>query len=207
MEMRGNRAAAVAVTAGLALSGLAACGTATQGATGTPTSTIATSATSGGASSTLPLTGATLAVTPTTLLPPAHVGGTVQVPGADPSPPAQVTLVQIIDPAQGADRFANPVSGSRFVGVQLRVVLGGTAPRFLDVNSDTILDDTQGNMYQPATANLVNCPAFNLGPTVSPGKTVLGCLTFQIGLNARIEEITFTPGGPFGNVSAEWVLP
>jgi hypothetical protein len=202
--MRANRAAAVAVTAGLALSGLAACGASTQGATGSTTST-ATASTA--ASTTRPLTNPTLAVTPTTILPPAHVGGTVQVPAADPSPPAQVTLVKVVDPAQGADRFAQPVSGGRFVGVQLRITLGGTAPRFLDVNSDTVLDDTSGNLYQPTNANLVNCPAFNLGPTVSPGASVLGCVTFQVGFDARVAAITFTPGGPFSNVSAEWVVP
>ena len=202
--MRANRAAVVVVTAGLALSGLAACGATTQGASGPTTSSSVTSSV---ASSTLPLTGATLAVTPTTISPPAHVGGTVQVPASGGNPPAQVTLVKVVDPAQGADRFAQPVSGGRFVGAQLRIVLGGTAPQFLDVTSDTVLRDANGNLYQPTNANLVNCPAFNLGSTVSPGATVTGCVTFQVGFDARVSEITFTPGGPFGNVSADWVVP
>ena len=159
--MRANRAAAVAVTAGLALSGLAGCGATTQSATGSTTSASATTA---APSSTLPLTGATLAVTPTTIQPPGHVGDTVQVPAAGQNPPAQVTLVKVVDPAQGADRFSQPVSGGRFVGVQLRITLGGTAPQFLDVNSDTVLADANGNLYQPIDANLVSSPHSIWGP-------------------------------------------
>jgi hypothetical protein len=202
--MRANRAAAVAVTAGLALSGLAGCGATTQSGTGSTTSASATTA---APSTTLPLTSASLAVTPTTIQPPGHVGDTVQVPAAGQNPPAQVTLVKVVDPAQGADRFSQPVSGGRFVGVQLRITLGGTAPQFLDPNSDTILTDANGNLYQPIDANLVSCPAFNLGATVSPGTAVLGCVTFQVGFDAKVKEITFTPGGAFGNVSADWVVP
>jgi len=115
--------------------------------------------------------------------------------------------VQVVDPAQGADQFATPVSGGRFIGVQLRITLGGDTPSVLDANGDTILDDSQGNLYQPVDANLVSCPAFNLGTFVSPGKTVLGCLSFQVATDTKIAELTFTLGGQFGNVSAEWTIP
>lgn len=191
-----------ALVAAVAL-GASAC-SASQGAVATKTSSSSTSSLP---ASTLPSSTPTLAVTPTTISPPAHVGGAVFLPGVNDVPPARVTLVKVIDPAQGADQFATPVAGGKFVGVQLRITFGGDGPVFVDVAGDTILDDSSGDPYQPTEANIQNCPAFNLGPSVSPGATVLGCLTFQIADDTKASEITFTPNGQFGEVSAEWQIP
>jgi hypothetical protein len=135
------------------------------------------------------------------------VGGSVFLPGVNQDPPVQATLVKIVDPAQGADQFSVPVGSGRFVAVQLRIVFGGTNPISFDAAGATILEDTQGNLYQPTGANVVNCPAFNVGRVVRPGKPVLGCVTFDVDPSPKISEVLFTPNGQFGNVSAEWDLP
>jgi hypothetical protein len=135
------------------------------------------------------------------------VGGSVFLPGVNQDPPAQVTLVKVVDPAQGADQFSTPVGSGRLVGIQLRITFGGTSPVALNVAGDTILEDTQGTLNQPTAANIVNCPAFNLGPTVRPGVPVTGCVAFDVDPAPKISEVLFTPGGQFGNVSAEWDLP
>jgi hypothetical protein len=130
----------------------------------------------------------------------------VFLPGVNQDPPVQVTLVKVVNPAQGADQFSVPVGSGRFVGVQLRIVFGGTSPVTLNAAGATILEDAQGNLYQPTVANVLNCPAFN-NPTVRPGKPVLGCVTFDVDPAPKITEVLFTPSGQFGNVSAEWNLP
>jgi hypothetical protein len=202
--MRVRSMSAVVVTAAVTMVG-AACSAPAQNASSTTTSSSPSGAPP--PTTTIPQNVPTLAVTPTTISPPAHVGGTVLIPPDGPNPAAQVTLVQVVDPGQGADQFAVPVAGDRFVGAQLRITMGGSGPVPIDVNAGTALEDTQGGLYMPSPANLVGCAAFNLGPAVSAGKSVLGCVTFEIGLNTRISDITFTPGGAFGRVSAEWQVP
>ena len=201
--MRVRSMSAVLVTAAVTMVG-SACSAPAQNASPTTTSSSPSGAPP---TSTIPLNLPTLAVTPTTISPASHVGGTVLIPPDGPNPAAQVTLVQVVDPGQGADQFAVPVAGDRFVGVQLRITMGGSGPVPIDVNAGTALEDTQDGLYMPSTANLVGCPAFNLGPAVSAGKSVLGCVTFEIGLNTQISDVTFTPGGAFGRVSAEWQVP
>jgi hypothetical protein len=146
-------------------------------------------------------------VTPTTISPSARIGGAVFLPGVNQDPPVQVTLVKVVDPAQGADQFSAPVGSGRFVGVQLQIVFGGTSPVSFNAAADTILEDAQGNLYQPAVANILNCPAFTMKPTVRPGKPVLGCVAFDVDSSPKITDVLFTPNGQFGNVSAEWELP
>lgn len=135
-----------------------------------------------------------------------HVGKTVLLPALDTSPQALATVSKVIDPAQAADQ-STPMTGGRFVAVQLRMTFGGRLPISLDPTGDVLLDDAQGNLYVPIDTTIANCPAFNFGATISPGSTVVGCVTFQLATNATVSEITFTPGGQFGSVSAEWLVP
>jgi hypothetical protein len=204
-----------AVISGVLLATLAALGATACSAPKRRASTNSTASRSSRSSSstttapptTLPSSTPTLAVTPTTISPAARVGGSVFLPGVNQDPPVQVTLVKVVNPAQGADQFSVPVGSGQFVGVQLRIVFGGTSPVTLNAAGATILEDAQGNLYQPTVANILNCPAFNNNPTVRPGKPVLGCVTFDVDPAPKITEVLFTPGGQFGNVSAEWNLP
>lgn len=128
------------------------------------------------------------------------------LPALDTNPQALVTVTKVIDPAQAADQ-STPMTGGRLVAVQLRMTLGGPLRVSLDPTGDVLLDDAQGNLYVPIDTNIANCPALNFGATISPGSTVAGCVTFQLDSNATVSEITFTPGGQFGSVSAEWLVP
>ena len=188
----------------LATVGATACSAASPGSA---TSTSSTPAVAVAPSSTAPATPTSLAVVPTTILPAPHVGALVSIPAVAPRAPVQVTLVKFVDPAQGADRFSTPVAGGRLVGVQLQVVIGGNSIVREDLNGDTSVSDAQGNLYAPTVANLQSCPAFNPGLALKPGKAVTGCAAFQVPSNATITQVTFTPGGQFGYVSAQWRVP
>jgi hypothetical protein len=201
-----TRGAVVAVVA-LAAAGCSAPARRSSTTTAPSQSSRSASSTTTAPPTTLPSSTPTLAVTPTTISPAARVGGSVFLPGVNQDPPAQVTLVKVVDPAVGADQLSAPVGSGRFVGVQLRIVFGGTSPVSFNAAADTILEDTQGNLYQPTPANIMNCPAFANGPTVRPGKPVMGCVTFDVDPSPKISEVLFTPNGQFGNVSAEWDLP
>jgi hypothetical protein len=170
------------------------------------TASVASTSASSTSSSTVPLTTPVLAVVPTTIAPPSRVGATVLVPSGNLGPPTQVTLVNVVDPAAGADQFAVPVAGDRYVGVRLRVVFGGTSPVQEDFAGDTSVDDSQDSSYSSTPANLQSCPAFKPGLSVSPGQTATGCVTFEVSATATIADVTFTLGGQMGSVSAEWSM-
>ena len=186
-----------------ALLGGAACASPAR-TTAATSSTVSSAPTT---STTLASTAPTVAVVPTTLAPPSHVGSLVSIPSDGVGPSAQVTVVGVVDPAGGADQFAVPVAGDRYVGVQLRVAFNGAIPLQEDLAGDTSIDDAQGSTYSSTQANLQNCSAFSPGLTLSPGKVVTGCVAFEVSATAKITDITFTPGGQLGNVSAEWDIP
>jgi len=147
---------------------------------------------------------ATPVVVPTTLLPAAHVGNLVSIPSVDSSPAVQATLVKFIDPAVASGQNSSPVDGDRYVAVQLQVAFSGGTPPQEDFNGDTSIEDAQGTFYSSSNVALQNCPAF---PVNNTGSVATGCVTFEIGSDTTITDVTFTPSGDFGNVSAEWDVP
>jgi hypothetical protein len=191
---------AVVVAVVIAAVGGAACSTP---ASSTTQSTTTTTTRSNASPPTSAAPAAIPSIVPTTILPPAPVGGLVSLPAIDPNPAVQVTLVKFVDPAQGADQFAVPVPGDRYVGVQLQIAYAGPPPPPEDFNSDTTIEDSQGNLYSASDAALQNCPAFNSGAK-SPKGTTLGCVTFEVSTDATIADVMFTPLGQFGSISAEW---
>ncbi len=194
----------------LATLALTACGAQSQSqSTASSTSGPAASVPANSPSTTANIVASapTAPVVPTTVQPHAHTGGTVVIPSGGFGPPAQVTLLSFVDPASGADQFAVPVAGDRFVGVRLRVTFGGTSPVQENLAGDTSIQDSQGSTYSSTQANLQGCPAFTTGLTLSPGKTATGCVTFDVSAATTITEVMFTPGGQLGNVTAEWDIP
>jgi len=123
----------------------------------------------------------------------------VSLPSIGSSPSVQVTLVQLVDPGVGT--ISNPVASDRYVGVQLRVKVSGTAPAQQDLNGDTAIEDSQGNLYSPIDVALQNCPG------LGAGRSGVGCVTFEVSAATTITDVTFTPLGQFGNVTAEWHVP
>lgn len=113
--------------------------------------------------------------------------------------------MKFVDPGVSADQFSNPVDGDRYVGVQLQVAFGSNAPAQEDFNGDTAIEDSQGNFYNASDVALQNCPAFANASTSGAGTT--GCVTFEVSTNTTITDVTFTPSGDSGNVSAEWDVP
>jgi hypothetical protein len=85
-------------------------------------------------------------------------------------------------------------------------VFGGTSPAQEDFAGDASIDDSQDFSYSSTAANIQNCPAFAPGSTISPGQTATGCVTFEVSADTKIADVTFTPGGQTGSVSAEWSL-
>ena len=59
----------------------------------------------------------------------------------------RVTLVKIIDPAQGADQFTSPDRGKRFVGVVFTIKALNGSPQDEDANGDAAVVGSNGQTY------------------------------------------------------------
>ena len=204
MRMHARSVAAIAV---VGMMGLAACSTGGSSSSSSTTTTQPGSLLSGAPSTTTTTAPPfpVLSVTPTTIAPSASVGTTVAIPGTNRNAPEFVTLLNVIDPATGADQFSSPVAGGKFVGVQIRITVSGTATAAEDPYTDTTVTDSQGNVYTTTPANIQGCTAIKSARSIAPGKSLTGCLTFQLESDSRVAHITFTPSGAqFGSVSADW---
>jgi hypothetical protein len=150
----------------------------------------------------------TRSATSTTAAVVAHVGNTLSLKSTPESSPAQVTLVKVVDPASGADQFTTPDAGKRFVGVQLRIVLGGAnAASDVFPDNDTTVFDASGQSYSSDVSSLANCQSFATPLTLSPGVPALGCVSFQAPTGTKITRVQFTPASGFASVTAQWQVP
>ena len=113
-----------------------------------------------------------------------------------------VTLVQIIDPAQGANQFETPNNGFRFVGAKFQ--LTGTSGSFSgDANNDANLVGSDGQTYTADFSSIAGCTNFNDGEyNVTTGTSSTGCVTFQVPQNVKVTSVQW--GGEFGATPATW---
>jgi hypothetical protein len=117
-----------------------------------------------------------------------------------------VTLTQVIDPAQGADQFTTPQSGSRFVGAVFTIKgISGTFSD--DANNDATIIGSNGQTYTADFDSITGYTSFNDGEfSVSPGESSVGAVTFQIPLAVKVSKVEWSANGGFGGAPAEWLI-
>jgi hypothetical protein len=118
-----------------------------------------------------------------------------------------VTLDREIDPAQGADQFTTPQSGSRFVGAVFNIKgISGTFSD--DANNNATIIGSNGQTYTADFDSIAGYTAFNNGEfSVSAGESSVGAVTFQIPLAVKISKVEWSANGGFGGAPAEWLIP
>jgi hypothetical protein len=143
----------------------------------------------------------------TRLVPAGRIGSTVAIKGVAGAK-AAVTLLKVVDPARATGQFITQPSGSRFVGLEFRLVSQGSG---LFPGADSVLDVTvKGSnsvsyKSEPSVAylsNIVGCK--NIGnekAALARGQTVTGCVVFTIPNGVKVAKVTYSePGGTKG----EW---
>ena len=186
----------------LAIVGLAACGSATGASTSVVTTPIVT--TGGAAAVTTTVTSAPITAPPTTTPPVAHVGTTLSLQnGAE-----HVTLVKLLDPAQGSDPYMPPDAGKRFVGLEFQVAIVSSAGTG-NANNDATLIGSDNQTYTADFGDIAGCTNFNHGIfTLSVGQTATGCVVFQVPTTVQVSKVEWQPAGGFSGVAiGEWVVP
>jgi hypothetical protein len=119
----------------------------------------------------------------------------------------QVTLVKVIDPAQGANQANTPDAGKRFVGLVFTIKGVTGSPQGEDANNDAVLVGANGRDYPAALDRIAGYTNFDDGAIrVTPGQTVTGAVAFQVPDGSRISTVKWTALSGFGPM-AEWNVP
>lgn len=115
----------------------------------------------------------------------------------------RITLVKVIDPAQGADQFNTPDSGKRFVGAVFGIKALKGSPQNEDANIDAVIVGSNGQSYTADFSDIAGYTNFNSGTIqVAQGDTTTGAVTFQVPDEVKVTEVQWTPGA-FGS-AVQW---
>jgi hypothetical protein len=115
----------------------------------------------------------------------------------------RVTLVKVVDPAQGGP-YTSPDSGTRFVGAVFRVTALSGSPKGEDANNDAALVGSNGHTYTCVFTDLAGYANFNGGEIqVAKGGTTTGAVSFQVPDGVQVTDIQWSPGDGFG-ATVQW---
>ncbi|KDN83175.1 DUF4352 domain-containing protein [Kitasatospora cheerisanensis] len=136
----------------------------------------------------------------------AKLGDTIGLKGTEKSNTADVTLVKVVDNAEGADEYTKAADGKRFVSVQFRIKATGSAA-YADApaNSAKVLD-AQGQGYGSTVAETKAGPEFPVPANIAPGETALGFITFEVPADAKLDKIQFALDSGFAQQTGQWKL-
>ncbi|MFJ6622568.1 DUF4352 domain-containing protein [Kitasatospora sp. NPDC091335] len=137
---------------------------------------------------------------------PAKAGDTIALKGNDPADTADVTLVKVVDNAEGEDEFTHPADGKRFVSVQFRIKASGKKA-YSDVpgNSAKVVD-AQGQAFGSTVANTKAGPGFQIPANIAPGESALGFVTFEAPKDAKLDKAQFGLDSGFAPQTGQWKL-
>jgi hypothetical protein len=110
-----------------------------------------------------------------------------------------ITLEKIVDPSKPSTYSMDPPPGTRFIGVEFKVVNTGKKAIDPSIATFTYAVDTSGASLQYETANSKNCPAFDGGAGDAapvPGSYIVGCVLFAVPKKQKLTKIEFGSGTP-----------
>jgi hypothetical protein len=119
----------------------------------------------------------------------------------------RVTLVKLVDPAQGAaGPFDTPDSGMRFVGAVFRITAVTRSPKGDDAGNDAALVGSNGKTYTTDFNDIAGYADLDDGAIqVAPGGTTTGAVPFQVPDGVQVTEVQWTPANGFGATVA-WTV-
>jgi hypothetical protein len=141
-----------------------------------------------------------------TAAPVAKVGDTVDIGGSNG---LAVTLLKVIDPAQGADQqFNTPDAGKRFVGVDVKIANNNSSAYHDNANTDMIVIGSDNQTYTADYFDSVSeCTDFNSGEyTLAGSESATGCVVFQVPTGVSVAKVQFTSNEGLGSDVGEWLV-
>ena len=119
----------------------------------------------------------------------------------------RVTLVKIIDPAQGADQFTTPDNGKRFVGAIFTIKAISGSPQNEDANNDAALVGSDRQTYNADISSIAGYTNFSEGQIkVAQGDSATGAVTFQVPMAVKVSKVQWSSSAGFGS-TVQWNAP
>ena len=116
-----------------------------------------------------------------------------------------VDLVEVIDPAQGADQFTTPNAGDRFVAADFKITDTGKQATSDDANSTASIVGSDNQTYTADFDSVSGCTNFNSGEyQINPGQSATGCVVFQLPTTIKVSKVEWSPNGGFGGSFGTW---
>jgi Protein of unknown function (DUF2510)/Domain of unknown function (DUF4352) len=117
----------------------------------------------------------------------------------------RVAVTGVVDPVDRGGYYRGPRSGTRWVGVRLRVVNAGADDYVDDVGNDTRLVAGK-KALQADSALLDTCRAFPVQVTLAPGEGREGCVLFEVPTGAQPRQLRFASDSYFGPELGTFIL-
>jgi hypothetical protein len=115
----------------------------------------------------------------------------------------RVTLVKVVDPAQGGP-YTSPDSGTRFVGAVFRITAVSGSPKGDDALNDAALVGSNGRTYTCDLNDIAGYGDFNDGVLqVAQGGTTTGAVSFQVPDGVKVTDIRWSSANGFG-ATVQW---
>jgi hypothetical protein len=141
--------------------------------------------------------------TKSTANPMGAVGSTLQLSDSSGTK-LEVTVMHVIDPASGADRYSTPAHDKHFIGVQLRVQNSAAATYENNANNETRITLSNGAAVVADYNAIAGCSNFDNGQvSLTAGSATTGCVTFQVPNGKRIDTIQYG-NAVFPGTTAQW---
>lgn len=136
----------------------------------------------------------------------AKVGDSLELAGMNEGEKMTVTVVKVVDPAEGKDEIFQPQQGMRFVAVQFRLRNTGTAVYDDSPGNGAALVDSEGQSFSESLNETSAGPSFAGSVTTKPGSTALGFITFEVPKGSKVAKIQFTLDSGMADETGEWVV-
>jgi Domain of unknown function (DUF4352) len=118
-----------------------------------------------------------------------------------------VTLAQVIDPADGASKYSEPREGRHFVGVKLHLQNRAATTYQNNANNETTIVLTDGQTVDAGYDPLAGCGNFDSGQVkLKAGAAATGCVTFQVPKGDKVAEVRYG-NTVYPGITAQWHLP
>ena len=118
----------------------------------------------------------------------------------------RITLVKVIDPAQGADQFNTPDNGKRFVGVVFTIKALSGSPQDEDANDDAAVVGSNGQTYNADLDDIAGYTNFSDGSiNVAQADTTTGAVVFQVPDGISIKQVQWSSAAGFGS-TVQWTV-
>lgn len=117
-------------------------------------------------------------------------------------------LLQVIDPAQGANQFNMPTAGTRFVATLLKIT--NTSATVLDesADNDTNVVGSNNEIYTAYISQVSECTDFsNSSVHLNTGESSTGCVTFEVPFGVSVVKVRYIPSSGFASDIGEWINP